>query len=208
MKTFHEIAALAHAGKKPTKKECFAIALKLANGNITLSVNEIATLYSFFFPTITQVKTPFDWATRAVDKKDKRLYLTAVYSDGSRLIGSNGHRLHLLNNTHLPQGFYDNAGNALNLETFGVYPVIDCIIEDGDWNPLNMDACKIVDNVSSREMSELYETPNKKMHYVKKYVDEAMSFGTLSRIIKIENTTSKLKITYIDGIAVIMGYQL
>ena len=66
------------------------------------------------------------WVGKARAKRDEpREYLRHYYSDGERLIATNGHRLHIAP-TELAAGYYDRL--LLPVEDLGKYPQIDRIL--------------------------------------------------------------------------------
>jgi hypothetical protein len=96
-----------------------------------LTQTDLAKVYAFFLAGSKTAKTdPEKWVAQAVaGNKDIRPYLHRVYSDGSRLIGCDGNRLHWIE-TDRPKGYYDSktllADDTCNIR----YPDIDRIIPD------------------------------------------------------------------------------
>lgn len=125
------IATNAQNIKKPSKKDCFYIIKDLINKGMDIDENilehNLSGLYAFFLPpTPAKPKTDQQWVSKAVPKKDIRHYLNYLYSDGSRLIGTDGHRLHVMHGTDLGKGFYNTE--LVKLDVDATYPDIDRII--------------------------------------------------------------------------------
>lgn len=129
MSTPAEIATAAVQLKKPNKNDAHSLVLALAK-QYGIPADEIAPLYTYFMPLIpAKAKTPEQWVGKAMGVRDVRYYLNFYYSDGTRLICTDGHRLHLMPTT-LAEGFYDKALNAVN--TQGRYPDVDRVINLSD----------------------------------------------------------------------------
>ncbi len=126
--SYDQITNLACSIKKPTKKGAFKIVQTLVV-NQTLTVEQQAELYAFFLPGLpAKPKTPDQWVAKAAGKYDVRDYLNYVYSDGSRLMASDGHVLHILNDcNNFSAGYYDSKLDPVpqfNMK----YPDIDRLI--------------------------------------------------------------------------------
>jgi len=96
---------------------------------VTLSFNEVATLYAHFMPKTARASAgvfDFAWVARAMAKKDVRYYLNYVYSDGARTIATDGRRMHVLTGQSLPQGYYTITGDRADEDA--KYPDIDRVI--------------------------------------------------------------------------------
>lgn len=126
------IPTLANKQKKINKAKAFQIINDLSEGKtegdeIKILASELATLYSFFLPPVPKKpKTPEEWVALALPKNDVRFYLNYRYSDGNRLMASDGHRLHVYKTDKYPVGFYDTAMNSVEVD--GRYPEIDRVI--------------------------------------------------------------------------------
>lgn len=98
-----EIAECAERGEVPTYKQLGAI-------------------YSALIPPtkITKPKTPFEWVAMAVaDNKDTRQYLRYVWVSEGRIVGCDGHRLHVAPNEEasaLAPGFYYPDGRPATVD--------------------------------------------------------------------------------------------
>jgi hypothetical protein len=129
----HKIATKVHNSPKAKKDAVFAAIQALIHatpvdecGNL----DNLAALYSYFLPTSPKSpKTPEQWVNKAVAKADVRQYLNQAYSDGSTFVATCGGRLHAIRNFNRPEGYYDLAGNRLNLDY--KYPAFERVIPFG-----------------------------------------------------------------------------
>ncbi len=138
----NEVATLAHTIKKPTKIIAFDIINRLSANMGDLLPDDMAKLYAFFLPPVSKPKTPDQWVSLAMGKKDVRYYLNYLYSDGARLTATDGHRLHFIR-SELPEGYYDTAMNKCLVDT--KYPDISCFLKEHDYeNPLDITKLKII----------------------------------------------------------------
>ena len=112
-----------------TKKAVFGALMDAMNDNRSMTEAEMAQLYAYFMPkTPAKPKTPEAWVALAMAKNDVREYLQFLYSDGKRLMATDGHRLHIVP-TELPEGYYDKQLNKLeNIEYR--YPEVDRVIPE------------------------------------------------------------------------------
>ena len=111
------ITRAAHI-KPPKKDDVFAaVTALLDTDNAAISVEDMAKLYAYFLPRPpARAKTPMQWVAKAVaGKDDARHYLRYLYSDGTHLVATDGHRLHGIP-TDLSAGFYDTALNPITVE--------------------------------------------------------------------------------------------
>lgn len=126
------IPTLANKQKKINKATAFQIINDISAGKhegdeISISPVELAALYSFFMPPVPRKpKTPEEWVALAMPKNDVRFYLNYLYSDGNRLMATDGTRLHVYKTEKYPAGFYDAAMNSVAVD--GTYPQIDQVI--------------------------------------------------------------------------------
>lgn len=132
------LAHQRHGAKRPSKTDAFDAVLDLVAVTDVPTYEQdvaIATLYAHFLPTVKREaslakpsKAP-QWVQLAVGVKDVRPYLHYLYSDGSTLWGTDGHRLHLMRNLNWPQGHYDRAGvNLADGSVDGRFPDCERII--------------------------------------------------------------------------------
>lgn len=123
-----EVYQAAANTPKLRKLEVFGLVLGLIRGDEVLDVGNLATLYSFFLPAPpARCKTPEQWVAKVVaGRDDARYYLRYVYSNGSRLMATDGHRLHYWVTDTYPKGFYDVALNPVTVDAN--FPDIDRVI--------------------------------------------------------------------------------
>jgi len=97
---------------------------------------ELARLYAAFQPTVPKKpKTMFDWVAKAMAKNDVRYYLNFVHVTEERMVGTDGHRLHIAPNTDgLEPGFYDKNGTKLHNPDYARFPDVDRVM------PTNLDS--------------------------------------------------------------------
>lgn len=91
---------------------------------------ELARLYATFQPAAPKKpKTLFDWVAKAVGWKDKRQYLRFIYVTDERMIGTDGHRVHIApNQDGLEPGYYDANGVKVHNPDFAKFPEIDRVV--------------------------------------------------------------------------------
>jgi len=103
------VARIAYslAPKERNKQAVFDVAVKLSEGELVTEDN-LAVLYAQNIDHKPPVpRTPEKWVASAVcGKDDIREYLQYVYSDGTRIIGTDGHRMHIWKTDKYPKGFY------------------------------------------------------------------------------------------------------
>jgi DNA polymerase III sliding clamp (beta) subunit (PCNA family) len=82
----------------------------------------LISMYNHFQPaTPAKPKTPEQWLTKAMaGKNDVRYYLQNIYADGSNLVATDGHRLHIWTVSDVADGFYDK--NMQKIESDAKYP--------------------------------------------------------------------------------------
>jgi len=138
MRTLIEVATAANGIKKPSKNRAFEIVLELIELSGAPTGEQLAELYSFFLPGIPKKpKTAEQWVAKARAKNDVRAYLNYVYSDGNRLMASDGSRLHICA-TKLDAGFYDDALSPISLDAR--FPDVDRIIPKNDGTSVSVEA--------------------------------------------------------------------
>lgn len=126
MKTLMEVATLANSIKKPNKTRAFDIVVDMIESEYRPTDELLAELYSFFLPSMPKKpKTDEQWVAKAMASKDVRHYLNYLYSDGRRLMATDGVRLHICE-TGLPVGFYDSQLSPVKVDA--KYPDVDRLI--------------------------------------------------------------------------------
>lgn len=105
----NKIAQLAYLmpTKDRNKEAVFDVVMNLLDDR-SLSENDLAILYAQAIQTKpARPRKPEKWVANAVAKNDIREYLQYIYSDGKRIMGTDGHRLHIWYTDKYPKGFYN-----------------------------------------------------------------------------------------------------
>jgi len=92
--------------------------------------------------------SPFKLASLFRAKKDVRRYLNAIYSDGEKLIASDGHTIIKINHT-VPKGFYHDSG-IINPNIEAVFPDFMRVYNTKNTNIAN--ECNPLDANNERDM--------------------------------------------------------
>jgi len=92
--------------------------------------------------------SPFKLASLFRAKKDVRYYLNAIYSDGEKLLASDGHTLIRINHT-VPKGFYHDNG-IVNSDIEAVFPDFMRVYNTKNTQPYN--ECNPLDTNNERDM--------------------------------------------------------
>jgi len=192
----------AQLPKKPNKAECFDLVNLLIETGEKPTDEVLAILYAFFMPTITSVKTPFEWLVKARAKKDVRYYLNHVYNDGKRFISTDGHRLHIVKDAREP-GWYDDKQRYIHSADWAKYPNVDSIITG-----LKDTAYDLIDfkTLQVKKIGELtvYDMPDGTGINIK-YLKEALSLSDDYEI-KYYPSHQKLQVIHSNGAkAIVMG---
>lgn len=112
--------------KAANKKEAYELVQRLAKHE-TLLEHEIHGLLLYFAPPAKPAKSQFNWIASFVGVKDCREGLNYVYSDGLRIMATNGHILAWCP-SELPKGYYcPKTGNVVEGVDYA-YPDIDRVI--------------------------------------------------------------------------------
>ena len=91
---------------------------------------DMAQLYQYFTLKIpAKPKTVEQWVAKAMPKDDIRYYLNYIYSDGNRIMATDGTRLHLAE-IEYPAGYYDQNMNFIHPVDWAQYPDIDRLINN------------------------------------------------------------------------------
>jgi len=119
--------------KALSKKEAFAYVTQLVNQDSDNNPQLVA-LQRFFAPPIpAKPHTAVDWLKRFIDPKDYREQLTALYSNGSRLVATDGKAL-AFTSTNMPAGYYD-VKTLDRIGDLGEYPDVDRVIPPKNISP-------------------------------------------------------------------------
>ncbi len=148
---------------------------------VSLTVDEIAILYRHFMPKTAKAKKglfDFAWVALAAAVQDLRAQIRFVYSTGSQIAATDGHRLHVLSGQTMPAGYYTINGDPI--ERPEKFPDFARVIPDSDgatsWTLSAEElAARIVDIGSKSKGSKfVYKLPSG--HKVaKKYLDGAVN---------------------------------
>lgn len=156
--------------KKVNKAEAFAMVRYAMEHNEPIQGDALECLYKHFAPAIPKnVKEPWQWAAKAVAKKDVREVLNYLYSDGSRLIGCDGHRLHVIP-SDLPKGYYDTK-TCDPVDHDSVYPDIDRVIPADLMGPYHLENYQTVEVLDGNPCVDIDG-----MYFNQKYVNDGVAF--------------------------------
>jgi len=161
---------------------------------------DLARLYAFFEPQApAKPKTVFDWVAKAMAKKDQRHYLNWVYSDGARIIATNGHRLHIAH-VALEPGFYDKNGTLAHGPEYAVFPDVDRVIPPANPAPVQL---ADLTPITTRGKVIHKVRINGAVSIDRAYMQDADSMGP-GEWTAPENKSRPARIDYPHGTAVIM----
>jgi len=177
------------------KKVLYEIVKKACDSKGLVDPLDLAAMYAAFTPKHpAKPKTMEQWCWKAVAKKDVRHYLNFAYSDGRRLMATDGHRLHIWKTKKYTPGFYDSNMNMAHGTDFAKYPDVDRVI------PLRTKVAKVA---MPHELEVRHQQVNGKPVPVyvlddlvminKELVDQALS-GFDEPIIRFDDATTAIKI--------------
>lgn len=174
--------------KKPSKTN----ALNLINLLHTDSICDddkgviLAQLYQYFIPaTPAKPKTAEQWIAKAVPKKDIRYFLQYLYSDGSNLVGTDGHRMHYVENMDYDAGSYNIVMDKIDPMHAGKYPNWERVVPNTSkstpygFNTLTLKTIELkgIKNAKNKWNYEIYNYRGDLLLTVNKsYLDDALSF--------------------------------
>lgn len=173
-----EIANNADGRKKLSKAKLWLVVRGLIYSGDDRMIDDLADLYNYFKPAPRKTpKTPEEWVARAMPTNDIRYYLNYVYSDGGRIMATDGHRLHVFETDKYPKGFYDGQMNPL--EVGATYPDITRVIPKGRGKSMQKKELlsgeiKINEADSSKAPAEVIGINHGFAQ--RKYIDDALSF--------------------------------
>jgi len=189
----------ANLSKKPNKTYAFNVVLDIIE-NYGATDTQLASLYAFFLPPITKIKSPFDWLVKARGNRDVRYYLNHVYSDGERTMATDGSRLHVINEKRTA-GWYDDNEQLVHNEDWARYPDVDQVLPcSGSSFTLKVKDLPI-HTVDLK--THLYVMPDG-WGMNKQYIDEACGLSSDHSVIYFTDS-QKCKVIYDNGEAVIMA---
>ncbi len=168
--------------KKPNKIAAFEQLKELIENSDESQTELLANLYTFFTPAITKPKTAFQWVSKAKGIKGVHYYLNFTYSDGTRVLATDGHRAHIVESTDLKEGFYDNNGFMAHDTSYGKFPNIDQITPDvEDCKPIKLNELELIDVPNTTMQAYRF---NNERGFNAKYIREALSFGDMDMFIE------------------------
>jgi len=130
----NDIARLAHNLKVKKSDIYTALLIAIDNGG-TFSDHDLSKLYKYFLPALpAKPKTPEQWVAMAIAKNDPHKHLSYVYSDGKRIIATDGHRAHIFYTNTYTAGFYNRAMVKVHDVDWAKYPDIDKITKGVDFD--------------------------------------------------------------------------
>ncbi len=126
----NKLATMAHGAPKPNKAQIWNVIegmIEQAPDNDDASKAELVKLYNFFMPAVPgKPRTPENWVCKALAKNDVRYYLASVYSEGGRIIATDGHRLHVYHTSDYATGYYDSQLNSIEVDA--TFPNIERVL--------------------------------------------------------------------------------
>lgn len=110
-----------------TRRDAFKLIDALISEDVEFDDDMLVKLYRHFLPGLPKVtKSVFEWVAQAVSKEETRYYLNFVYVENGKMAATDGHRLHVAPAGDLEPGFYDRAGNRVELDA--TFPDINRVI--------------------------------------------------------------------------------
>lgn len=174
---------------KPKKQDAVDLIRSLSKQFDTDSdqFNQLAKLYTYFLPpkpeSLKQIaKSPFAWVAAATsDHDDPREYLRYVYSDGTRMMGTNGQRVHIVQSNREAGYYCPSSGERVHDQDHWRYADVDRVlgqphimapISDYTQEPLReMDKKNLVIDVSHATPTST--TPS--IHIASRYLHQALA---------------------------------
>lgn len=191
MATLSQIAEASRSVKTPANKGMAfkavqTIARSLTDQQREELYSELARLYAAFRPALPKKpKTHFEWCAKAAGWKDVREYLRYVHVTEERMVGTDGHRVHMApNNDGLEPGYYDATGVKIHDLSHSPYPDIERVMV----SDLRANGRKIIESkLSDLESGSLTDGNNKIWHYYRfpnetsinmQYMNDTVSMDT------------------------------
>ena len=166
-----------------SKEETFKSLLKIIEKNpdiIDDNLGDFAQLYHYFTPSIPKKpKNVFNWISLAKGKNDVRFYLNYVYCDLENIVASDGHRLHLSNNSlNLDPGYYNEAMHSVEVD--GKFPDYNRLIPDVSKNHIKTSISDLTQDLDNDTKTKthimVFDNGEIKVCLNKKYFDDAVAF--------------------------------
>jgi len=162
------------ASRDFNKAACFEVFEQAVCNNGKLDLEQLAKLYRYFAPKLpAKPKNDFQWVAQAMGVKDVRHYLNFIYSDGIRLMATDGSRIHMIKNANYPAGYYDKNGNMVENQDFAKYPDIDRVIPETD-KLTYFSTLKITAVEGKKEFAEVYDFED--IRICAKYLKQACQY--------------------------------
>ena len=140
------------------------------------------------------------WVAKAKASNDIRGYLNYLYSDGRRLMATDGHRLHLAPTT-LSAGYYNSE--LIPVDESAKYPDVVRVIPNKGKQCICDMGSLVMDR---RGKVELYQLPDGGW-INKRYWDQAV--GDQEAVVYVSASNGARRIDFDDGrVAVVMGVRL
>lgn len=207
MYDMHEVARVADtlSNTDVNKRSLYELVIKIASNDGAVTVEELARFYRAYSPAHpAKPKIPEQWVWKAVAKNDVRNYLNYAYSDGRRLIGTDGHRMHVWHTTLYSPGFYDKNMVRIHEPEFARYPEIDRVIP----NAKNTKHLKTPDDFKVFHNDESTKKPEplvmcEDVCFSDIYIKDAIS-GMKQPLVHLRDKTDACMIIDEDLLAVVM----
>lgn len=194
----------AQREKKPTREQAQRYLLELWEQNPSI---QLAKLYKWFEPvTPAKPKTAEQWISKALaGRKDVRYYMQNMYSDGSTLVATDGHRLHLCRNLDYPAGYYDKSLNAIEDDTR--YPDFARVIPK-DAEPMRLGDITLepITTMVKDKPLDLYKIGE--THVNAKYWNDAVSGMSQDAIVHVTEPYNSIKLVDGDRLAIVMPVRM
>jgi len=137
-----------------SKRAIYASFREALNNGGQFDEIEMARLYAYFMPNIpAKPKTDEQWVALAMAKNDVRHYLQYIYSDGNRIMATDGHRLHIVHKS-IETGFYNKE--MIKVEANARFPDVDRIIPKCDKHMFLSEA-SLADHIYGGKTRPVYQ---------------------------------------------------
>lgn len=149
-------------------------------------------------------KSDLNWLVLAMAVKDKRKYINYIYSDGLRLVATDGNRMHILKDANIESGFYNKNMTLKHADDWSGairYPNISRIIPKDNHKEINFNVLKLDTQMYPSVETEVYNFDGLKINA--RYLQEAISYFD-EKIIQYKNKTSAILIEDNNKLAVVM----
>jgi len=190
-----------HMNASESNKAAIYSAFRQAiDNNGQFSEIDMARLYKYFSPNVqAKPKTDDKWVAQAMaDKYDPRYYLKYIYSDGSRIMATNGHRIHAVNKS-IEIGFYDKNMNRIEVDA--KFPDIDRIIPKNYTKSIKFSELELVDREYKGKTMPAYVFDG--INIDAKYLKQAAQYFD-DAVISYADKNSPILITDEHKLAVVM----